>query len=107
MKRGFDALFPDFLEPLSLQVSHVLDEEWNMKSLTILMPTGLGRWLPLLCWLAATSTSTALQSGDCTYEVNPDGTTVTITDYTGSGGVVVIPSVIDSRSVTTLGSMRS
>ena len=53
-----------------------------MKTSAIPIPAGLGRWLPLVLWLAAASTSTALQSGDFTYEINsPDTNTVTITGY--------------------------
>ena len=37
------------------------------------------------------------------YTVNPGGSGITITGYTGSGGVVTIPSEINSRSVTSLG----
>ena len=75
-----------------------------MKNTTRAIPVGFGRWLPLLCWLAAVSTATALQSGDFTYEINsPDTNTVTITGYTGDGGAVVIPSTIDSKDVTTIG----
>jgi len=43
----------------------------------------------------------ALQSGEFTYEIY-DGT-VTITGYTGNGGAVAIPSVIDGFSVTRIG----
>jgi len=57
----------------------------------------------VFCLLATTATSAALQSGHFTYTINPDGTTVTITDYTGGGGAVVIPSIIDSKPVTSLG----
>jgi len=70
-----------------------------MKVLTVSNPACFGRWLPVLFWLAFASTATALQSGDFTYKINsPDTNTVTITDYTGTGGAVVIPSTIDSKS---------
>ncbi len=39
---------------------------------------------------------------DFEYEVNDDNT-VTITDYTGDGGDVVIPKTIDGKSVTSIG----
>ncbi len=45
----------------------------------------------------------ALQSGDYTYELNPGNTTVTITGYTGSGGVVSIPSTLAGKTVTSIG----
>ena len=38
-----------------------------------------------------------------TYTVNSDGTTATITDYTGSQSRVIIPSVVDGYSVTNIG----
>lgn len=37
------------------------------------------------------------------YEVNEDGNSVTITEYTGIGGDVVIPSEIDGKKVTSIG----
>lgn len=45
-----------------------------MKTSAILIPWGSVRWLPLLCWLVAVSTSSALQQyGDFSYEINnPD-----------------------------------
>ena len=54
-------------------------------------------WLAYLL-LATATTVTAL---DFTYEVNLDNT-ITITGYTGTGGPVVIPPVIDSKVVTIL-----
>jgi hypothetical protein len=56
-----------------------------------------------VCLLATISTAAALQFGDFTYWINPDGTTVAITGYTGSGGAVTIPSTIESKSVTIIG----
>ncbi len=44
----------------------------------------------------------ALQSGDFTYEVS-GGLTITITGYTGTSGVVVIPPIIDSKPVVSIG----
>ncbi len=44
----------------------------------------------------------ALQSGYFTYTVS--GSTVTITGYTGTGGAVVIPSIIDNMPVASIGS---
>ena len=41
---------------------------------------------------------------DFEYEVNGDGESVTITKYVGSGGDVVIPSVIEGKRVTNIGS---
>ena len=43
-----------------------------------------------------------VNAGDYTYTTNSDGS-LTITDYTGPGGVVTIPSVIDGRTVTHIG----
>jgi hypothetical protein len=46
-----------------------------------------------------------VQAADYAFSINPDNTnTVTITDYTGAGGAVVVPSTIDGRSVTVIGS---
>ena len=48
------------------------------------------------------SSAFALQSGDFTYEVSVGGT-VTITGYTGTSGVVVIPPIIDNKPVVSIG----
>ena len=42
-------------------------------------------------------------SGDYQYYVNEDGNSVTIREYTGSGGDVTIPSEIDGKKVTSIG----
>lgn len=41
---------------------------------------------------------------DFEYSVNEDGESVSITKYVGDGGDVVIPSVIDGKKVTIIGS---
>jgi hypothetical protein len=47
----------------------------------------------------------ALQEGDFQYEVNEaDPATVTITDYSGNGGDLEIPSTLAGKTVTTIGS---
>ncbi len=51
--------------------------------------------------LALPNSGPADQHGDFTYKSN--GTNVTITGYTGSGGAVVIPDTIESLPVTTIG----
>ncbi|MBU4365925.1 MAG: leucine-rich repeat domain-containing protein [Verrucomicrobia bacterium] len=55
--------------------------------------------LPVLFLLA---TTTAIQAGDFGYITNADNK-ITITQYTGSGGMVVIPSIIDGKTVTDIG----
>ena len=60
-------------------------------------------YLLVVCLMATVTTATALQSGDFTYEVNPDGITVTIAGYTGIGGTVVIPDMVDNKTVTIIG----
>ena len=45
-------------------------------------------------------TSTAQQFGDFTY--SSDGSVITITGYTGAGGAVTIPTLIDDLPVTTI-----
>jgi len=63
------------------------------------------KWLTAsLCLLIAVSTASALQSGDFSYEINPGGTTVTITNHTGASGSLVIPSTIESKLVINIGS---
>lgn len=52
--------------------------------------------------LVSPTCAKALQSGDFTYEVTPSNT-VTITDYTGAGVDVVVPSVISNSAVTAIG----
>ncbi|WP_035796389.1 leucine-rich repeat protein, partial [Clostridium akagii] len=42
-------------------------------------------------------------SGDYTYNTNSDGT-ISITKYNGAGSSVNIPTVIDNKSVTSIGS---
>jgi len=63
------------------------------------MRIGRAWWLPVLFLLA---TTTAVQAGDFGYIINSDNT-ITITLYTGSGGAVVIPSIIDGKTVTSIG----
>ncbi|VGO21120.1 leucine-rich repeat domain-containing protein [Pontiella sulfatireligans] len=61
-------------------------------------------WMLALCLMATVVTSSALQSGDYTYEINSaDTNTVTITGYTGAGGAVVVPSIIADKTVTDIG----
>lgn len=43
------------------------------------------------------------EAGDYVYSINSDGDSVTITDYKGSGGNIVIPSEIGWRRVTDIG----
>ena len=43
------------------------------------------------------------QSGDYRYSLVDNGTYVEIEDYTGTSGDVVIPSIIDGKSVTSIG----
>ena len=45
----------------------------------------------------------AAESGDYRYEVNDDGTTVTITRYIGSATTIIIPSTLDGKTVTSIG----
>ena len=51
--------------------------------------------------LADPLAATAQQSGDFTY--SSDGSTITITGYTGPGGAVTIPATITGLPVTTIG----
>ena len=57
--------------------------------------------LSSLCLLASVAPVLALQSGDFTY--NKSATDVSITGYTGSGGVVAITNEIDFLPVTSVG----
>ncbi len=57
-------------------------------------------FLSLIGLMVLSSSAYALQSGDFTYTVS--GSTVTITKYTGTGGNVVIPDIIDGMSVMSL-----
>lgn len=45
----------------------------------------------------------ALSNGDFTYEINENGTAVTITAYTGSDTTVTVPDTIDGLPVTVIG----
>jgi hypothetical protein len=60
-------------------------------------------FLSLIGLMFLSSSAFALQYGDITYTVNADST-VTITGYTGAGGAVVIPDIIDGMSVVSIGS---
>jgi len=60
-------------------------------------------FLSLIGLLLLSSPAFALQSGDFTYEVSGD--TITITGYTGTGGVVVIPDTIDGMPVVSIGDL--
>jgi hypothetical protein len=57
--------------------------------------------LSLIGFTVLSSSAFALQWGDFTYTVS--GGTITITKYTGTGGVVVIPSTIDGMPVVGIG----
>ena len=58
--------------------------------------------LPVFFFLATAATLKAETSGDYTYEVNGDGS-VKITEYTGLGGAVAIPDILDGRTVVGIG----
>jgi hypothetical protein len=60
--------------------------------------------MALSLWTALPLTASAdLTNGDYSYTINEDGSTVTITGYTGSGGDVTIPGTLDSKTVTAVG----
>ena len=61
--------------------------------------TCAARLLPLLLLLALPA---VVQAQDYTYTTNEDNT-ITITKYTGSGGVVTIPDTISGLPVTSIG----
>ena len=61
----------------------------------------LWAFLSLIGFMFLSSSAFALQSGDFTYTVS--GGTVTITEYTGAGGDVVIPDAIDGMPVVGIG----
>ncbi len=60
---------------------------------------GVARLLPLLLWLWLLPA--AVQAQDYIYTSN--GTSITITEYTGPGGDVTIPGTIDGLPVTVIG----
>ncbi len=51
-----------------------------------------------------TLAATVVVSGEYSYTVNSDGTTATITDYTGEDTVLAVPGTIDGYTVTGIGS---
>lgn len=57
----------------------------------------------LWLFLAVVFSAKAGQSGDFTFQVNSTYTAVTITQYTGQGGAVVIPGTINGLPVTAIG----
>lgn len=60
--------------------------------------------LPIIVSIVAVTTASALPFGDYEYVINAYNTnTVTITSYTGAGGIVVIPPTITNKTVTSLG----
>ena len=67
----------------------------------VLLWTRIGRawWLPAFLLLAAI---VKVQSGDFTYTINSNNT-ITITKYTGIGGVVTIPGTTNNLPVTSIG----
>jgi hypothetical protein len=66
--------------------------------LTSQIRVGLASWLPFLLLLTTTS---AVQAQDYSYKTNSGA--LTITGYTGSGGVVTIPGMINGLPVTAIG----
>lgn len=60
------------------------------------------KYMALICLTAFVTTSSALQYGDFTYTVDTNLNTVTITDYTGSGGDLDIPDMIDGKPVAAI-----
>ncbi|MDG1301116.1 MAG: hypothetical protein P8R37_05960, partial [Opitutae bacterium] len=67
------------------------------------------RYLYIFLSIALLGNASAATFGLYTYTVNPDGVSVTITDYptsaTGATGAIEIPATIDGRSVTQLGNL--
>jgi hypothetical protein len=59
--------------------------------------------LPVFLGLMLLAVPVALQAQDYDYSTNADGLTVTITDYLGSGGNVIIPGAIAGLPVTSVG----
>ena len=57
----------------------------------------------LFACVAAAVPVSAAKSGDFSYSVNDDGTTATITGYNGTETDVIIPSVIDGYTITSIG----
>lgn len=58
----------------------------------------------MLCLFAFSVNASALQFGDFTYILNAHNpNTVTITDYTGSNETVIIPTIIEGKTVTVIG----
>src|ERR1039457_7193507 len=47
--------------------------------------------------------ATSVAEGQFNYTTNADGCSITITGYSGAGGAVIIPAVINGRPVTGLG----
>lgn len=61
--------------------------------------------LALITGLLPAFTTTAFAEGDADYQVRDDGSSVTITGYTGSGGDVAIPSKIGGKDVLSIESL--
>jgi len=93
--------------PSALTFGNREDEEMiarmEKRYLPVYLQLQCGRTLGLsLLFLLATTT--ILKAGDFSYTTNiPDTNTVTITGYTGSGGMVVIPDTIEGKTVTSIG----
>ncbi|MBU1932125.1 leucine-rich repeat domain-containing protein [Patescibacteria group bacterium] len=68
-----------------------------------LLRTRIGRawWLPVFCLLA---TAVTVKADDFIYTINSNGT-ITITGYTGSDSVVIVPATIDGMTVSSIGDL--
>jgi uncharacterized repeat protein (TIGR02543 family) len=79
--------------------------KFNPNKSLFLLTSRTARLLTLLLLLALPAVVQAQSgSGDgYDYSINTGGTTITITDYTGPGGVVTIPTRINNLLVTSIG----
>ncbi|GEM_PF-1302576 len=73
-------------------------KKWMVMMLTVFLVL---TYMPLA--QAGVACETGIPDGDFCYIVNDDNLTVTITGYTGTGGVLEIPGTIDGNTVTVIG----
>ena len=77
-----------------------------MKQKVKILVTFMGLALVVTLGVAmATSVSAQTTTDGFVYEVNSDGTTVTVTGYTGAATEIIIPSTINGKTVTGIGTL--
>ena len=83
----------------------IMYNDWSIGGFYFMRTDGSG-WHKVGTPMPEHSVATTSTSTDTDFEYSVMGNTVTITGYSGSGGHVIIPSVIGSKNVTSIDTIR-